>query len=449
AYTVGADDVSATGVTIGNTLDLNGGSIQDSYPLWAALALPAADGSGIRFESAAGSPSTAPVVQAPDYVIAQPGRPFSFQIVASQAPTTYSLSISPAPATPLGLTLDAATGLISGTPQISGNYTLTVSATNASGTATRTVSLEIPHGIVSVVGPTAGVYRAGDQVVFQVVFSTNVQITGSPTLPIILDSSAVQASYAFGSGKTHGFVYTLQPADLDRDEVITLSSALSLNIARVADAATGAYVRTRIPAESQTIRSVVITDAPAGSPPVMLEGTWNFGDIGNTGLAGSNSSDGASITVNAAGADIWDGADSFRFVYRSLTGDGVVEAQVASLTHTNAWTKAGVMIRESLAADARNVFVFATPASGIAAQARLATGGSTELIGGALAPAPYWVRLVRTGPRVVAYSSPDASAWTEIAAFDVTLGATAYFGFAVTSHDASQLATAVFSEPFV
>ena len=54
--------------------------------------------------------------------------------------------------------------------------------------------------------------------------------------------------------------------------------------------------------------------------------------------------------MRGSGSDIWERADGFRFVYRALTGDGTVEAQVASLQNTNGWAKAGVMIRESLAA---------------------------------------------------------------------------------------------------
>ena len=48
------------------------------------------------------------------------------------------------------------------------------------------------------------------------------------------------------------------------------------------------------------------------------------------------------------GADIWDTSDQFQFVYQPLQGDVEVIARVASLQYADAWSKAGVMIRESL-----------------------------------------------------------------------------------------------------
>ena len=41
-----------------------------------------------------------------------------------------------------------------------------------------------------------------------------------------------------------------------------------------------------------------------------------------------------------------------QFNYQTLTGDGTIVARVVSLDNTDAWAKAGVMIRESLNADA-------------------------------------------------------------------------------------------------
>jgi regulation of enolase protein 1 (concanavalin A-like superfamily) len=185
---------------------------------------------------------------------------------------------------------------------------------------------------------------------------------------------------------------------------------------------------------------------PAASP---APSAWEFDDIGHVGLAGSNTSSGNTITVHGAGHDIWENADGFRFVYRQLTGNGLVEAQVTSLTNTNPWAKAGVMIRQTLAPESRNVFVFATPNNGIAAQARTTAGGTTSFTPGPWANAPHWLRLVRTANRITAYASPDAITWTEIAAYDIEMSSTVYVGFAVTSHDKTQLNTAVFTDPFV
>ena len=66
------------------------------------------------------------------------GKTFSYQIAATNTPTSYG-----AAGLPTGLTLNTATGLISGTPTASGTYPVTLSATNSSGTGNATLSLTI------------------------------------------------------------------------------------------------------------------------------------------------------------------------------------------------------------------------------------------------------------------------------------------------------------------
>jgi C1A family cysteine protease len=72
---------------------------------------------------------------------AQVGAPFTYQIVASNTPTSYGAS-----GLPTGLTVQATTGVISGSPTGSGVYPATVTATNTAGTGTGTLSLTVGTG---------------------------------------------------------------------------------------------------------------------------------------------------------------------------------------------------------------------------------------------------------------------------------------------------------------
>ena len=63
---------------------------------------------------------------------------FSYQITATNAPTSYGATGLPA-----GLSLNSATGLISGTPSAAANATVTLSAANSSGTGNATLTLTI------------------------------------------------------------------------------------------------------------------------------------------------------------------------------------------------------------------------------------------------------------------------------------------------------------------
>jgi hypothetical protein len=162
---------------------------------------------------------------------------------------------------------------------------------------------------------------------------------------------------------------------------------------------------------------------------------WSGRDIGSVGVAGSDSQSGTSFTVKGSGADIWNSADAFRYAYQVLTGDGEIRARVASVQNTNAWAKAGVMVRESLAADARHAMAVMTPGYGFAFQRRTAVTGASTTTGVGGVVAPYWVRMVRQGNAFSAYRSADGVSWSWVGTETIGQGSPAYMGLAVTSHD--------------
>src|SRR5437764_110155 len=95
---------------------------------------------------------------------------------------------------------------------------------------------------------------------------------------------------------------------------------------------------------------------------------WADGDIGAVGAVGSSSGSGGSFTVTGAGADIWGTADAFHYVYTTLTGDGSIVAQVTSEQYVANWTKAGVMMRETLDPGSRHALMLVSPGKGLAFQ---------------------------------------------------------------------------------
>ncbi|HWZ94317.1 MAG TPA: glycoside hydrolase family 88 protein [Opitutaceae bacterium] len=80
----------------------------------------------------------APVISSPDTASGTVGVPFSYQIIASNSPTSYG-----ATGLPTGFSVDTSTGLISGTPGAPGISSVTLSATNAGGTGTQALMLKI------------------------------------------------------------------------------------------------------------------------------------------------------------------------------------------------------------------------------------------------------------------------------------------------------------------
>ena len=139
---------------------------------------------------------------------------------------------------------------------------------------------------------------------------------------------------------------------------------------------------------------VVVNPPATGLPSPWL--TKDVGAVGKTGSASYASGTGT-FSVTGAGADIWGAADAFRYVYQSLNGDGQIVARVATVQNTNAWVKAGVMIRTDLSAGSAQAMMMVTPGKGNNFQRRPTAGGASVSTTGAMVVAPYWVKLTRTG----------------------------------------------------
>src|SRR4051812_35432087 len=175
-----------------------------------------------------------------------------------------------------------------------------------------------------------------------------------------------------------------------------------------------------------------------------LPAGWQAQDIGAVGSTGSSLYTAGLYAASGSGSDIWDGADAFRFIYRSLTGDGELVARVVSLDNTDAWAKAGVMIRETLTADSKFAMTVVTPSNGTSFQHRAQTGQGCALAWGPSHGAPYWVRIVRQGNTLTGTASADGSSWTSIGSQTIAMAATAYIGLCVTAHNNAAVAAATF-----
>jgi len=159
------------------------------------------------------------------------------------------------------------------------------------------------------------------------------------------------------------------------------------------------------------------------------------------------------IVMGAAGTDIWNTTDEFRFACKPLSGDGSIVALVESVSRAVDWTKAGVMIRETLEAGSPFAAVYATPDYGCRYQARLTADVAAVSDSGVVTTeqtalrAPYWVKIERVGNSFNGYYSTDGENWTAMAwnPQTIAMGANVYVGLAVTSHSAGVLASAEFS----
>ena len=116
------------------------------------------------------------------------------------------------------------------------------------------------------------------------------------------------------------------------------------------------------------------------------------------------------ITMVGRGADIWGSSDEFQYAYLPLSGDGLMIVRIEDLAETDNWSKAGIMIRETLDAGSKHASVYVTtPANGIRFQSRPETDASStadDAVATDEAKAqtePVWLKLERIGDEFNAY----------------------------------------------
>jgi regulation of enolase protein 1 (concanavalin A-like superfamily) len=157
------------------------------------------------------------------------------------------------------------------------------------------------------------------------------------------------------------------------------------------------------------------------------------------------------VAMCAEGADIYGTEDEFRFAYKTLNGDGSITVRVDSIEAANVWSKAGIMIRNSLEPNDVHVTTILAANDTAEFENRTEVGGSTSNTDVTDFGAPCWLRITRTGDDFTAECSKDGIEWQSFEADannasteTVEMGNTVYIGLVVTSHEADVTAAATF-----
>ena len=203
--------------------------------------------------------------------------------------------------------------------------------------------------------------------------------------------------------------------------------------------ASNAYVGLAVTDHNSAARCTAVID----SVSVLPSQTWSAADIGSPSVAGFTRTSSAVTTIEASGTDIGGAADQCRYVYQPADGNSSITAQVTGVENTNAFAKAGIMIRETLAANSDNVALFSSAQNGILFQQRAVTGGtSLQSAQNSALNAPYWLRLTRSGSTFTAYTAPDGATWTALSSTTVSMATKAYIGIAASSDNPMVLGAA-------
>ncbi len=177
-----------------------------------------------------------------------------------------------------------------------------------------------------------------------------------------------------------------------------------------------------------------------------LAGPWRTTDVGAVAVPGEAAYNYGVFTVRGSGNDIWAKADAFRIVYQSLEGDVDIRARVVSLTNTNPWAKAGVMIRNSTDRSSKHAMTVITPGNGVSFQYRKDAAGAS-VASGVAGSAPHWVRVVRQGNTFTSYTSTDGTNWSVVGnPVTIQMNSRVIVGLVITSHNPGTLGTVAMTD---
>ena len=149
SYTITASNTptsfNATGLPAGLSVNTATGVISGSPTVAGTfnVSISATNSSGTGSATLVLTIFTAPVITSSLVAGGPVSTPFSYTITASNSPASFN-----ATGLPPGLSVNTATGVISGTPTTIGTYTVTISATNSVGTGSATLTITITNGLV-------------------------------------------------------------------------------------------------------------------------------------------------------------------------------------------------------------------------------------------------------------------------------------------------------------
>lgn len=164
----------------------------------------------------------APVITSSTTASGSTGRAFTYQITATNNPTSFSATGLPA-----GLNVNAITGLISGMPTADGVYTSRISATNATATVTESVVITISASVPVITSATTSNGSTGQAFKYQIEATNNPTNFNATGLPVGLSVNVTDGLIS-GTPEANGsFSVTLQATNTAGSASQTLGITIS------------------------------------------------------------------------------------------------------------------------------------------------------------------------------------------------------------------------------
>jgi hypothetical protein len=167
--------------------------------------------------------------------------------------------------------------------------------------------------------------------------------------------------------------------------------------------------------------------------------SWKKEDIGNGKMRGNAEFIGSVVRLYSGGRSVVEAEDACHFVYKPVTGDSEIVTRVLQVQRAGARARAGIMMREGLEPNAKNVSLVLTAGEGGQFTWRDQAGAVAQMSTRPDLAAPYYIKLRRDGDTFTGFKSVNGRNWTMLYQVSVPMHQEIYVG----------LAAAGFGEEFV
>lgn len=171
---------------------------------------------------------------------------------------------------------------------------------------------------------------------------------------------------------------------------------------------------------------------------------WLNADVGHARRPGNAEFRRSAFRVRSSGTNAVGSTDGCHFVYQPADERFEVVARLSKVQRTDPWARAGLMMRESLDAGARSVFVSVSAARGGVFHWRESFDVDAGVSLDRDMPVPVWLKLKRDGDVFTALKSRNGMQWTLVDRVTMRMGKECYAGMAVVGVRGEVLNESVF-----
>jgi hypothetical protein len=179
--------------------------------------------------------------------------------------------------------------------------------------------------------------------------------------------------------------------------------------------------------------------------PSALPLPWTLGRIGIVSQDSTAWGDFVTLKLKSSGS-LAGTADSGIFTWQTLSGDGDITARISALESATSSSRVGLEIRESLAPNAKHIFLGTDGSGFLYMISRNKTGGSTSMFKVGIGRTPnIWLRLSRSGNYFQVFTSLNGSTWSRVGKVPMIMGTSSYIGL-MTSGGGNNISTGVLQD---